>query len=97
MMGVAAVVSLDDAGVCRHAALAYCSAGDRPILADAASAALVGATIDDARIAAAAAAAQRAVAPTGSVHASADYQRHLAGVLTKRALRQALGRAKAAA
>jgi carbon-monoxide dehydrogenase medium subunit len=95
MMGVAVVVPLDDAGVCRHAALAYCSAGDRPILADAAAQALVGGTIDDAAIAAAAAAAQRAVAPTGNVHASADYQRHLAGVLTRRALRQARDRATA--
>jgi carbon-monoxide dehydrogenase medium subunit len=94
MMGVAAVISLDAGGACRHAALAYCNAGDRPILAD--GAALVGQVIGDAQIRDAAEAAQRAIAPTGNVHASADYQRHLAGVLTRRALRVALDRAKVA-
>lgn len=93
MMGVAAVLTLDEAGRCAQAALAYCSAGDRPVLAVEAAAALRGSSVGDAAIDAAAAAAERAVAPTGSVHADAAYQRHLAGVLTRRALRTALARA----
>jgi carbon-monoxide dehydrogenase medium subunit len=96
MMGVAAIVGLDAAGVCRHAALAYCNAGDRPIRADQAAQALIGQAVGDAQIRDAAAAAQGAIAPTGNVHAGADYQRHLGGVLTRRALGAALERAKAA-
>jgi len=32
--------------------------------------------------------------PAGSVHATADYQRHVAGVLTERALQTAYQRAR---
>jgi CO/xanthine dehydrogenase FAD-binding subunit len=97
MMGVAAVLALDAGGICRHAALAYCSAGDTPRPAADAALALVGQAVAEPQIRDAAALAQRAVDPSGSVHASADYQRHLAGVLTRRALQVALDRAKAAA
>ena len=37
------------------------------------------------------------VDPSGNVHATADYQKHLAGVLTRRALRTAYQRALHAA
>ncbi len=94
MMGVAAVIALDTAGACRHAALAYCNAGDKPIRADRAVQVLLGQVVGAAQIGDAAAAAQHEVEPTGNVHAGADYQRHLAGVLTRRALAIALDRAK---
>jgi CO/xanthine dehydrogenase FAD-binding subunit len=96
MMGVAAIVTLDADGVCARASLAYCNAGATPRLAAEAARALVGRPIGGAEIDAAAALAQRAIEPPGSVHASADFQRHLAGVLTRRALRGALDRAGAA-
>jgi CO/xanthine dehydrogenase FAD-binding subunit len=32
---------------------------------------------------------QGTISPSGNVHASADYQRHIAGVLTRRALASA--------
>jgi carbon-monoxide dehydrogenase medium subunit len=41
-----------------------------------------------------AASVQSKIEPAGSVHATADYQRHLAGVLTERALRTAHQRAR---
>ena len=36
---------------------------------------------------------QRMIEPSGNVHASPDYQRHVAGVLTRRALATAYDRA----
>ncbi len=96
MMGVAAVVVLDDDGTCSDARLSYCSAGETPVAARAAAAALIGGRVAAEDIVAAADQAKQEIAPVGSVHASIDFQRHLAAVLTGRALRQAVARAAAA-
>ena len=93
LAGVAAVVTLDAAGVCTGASWAYCNAGPRPIHCGAAARAIVGTRVTDADIAAAVALSQTAIEPTGNVHASAAFQRHLAAVLTRRALRRACERA----
>ena len=93
IMGVAAVLTLGKDGRCDDARLAYCGAGDGAILATEAAAGLVGGSVSDGEIAAAAAQAAREVDPFGSIHASRDYQRHLAGVLTARALKTARERA----
>ena len=93
MMGVAAVVTLDDDGACANAALAYCNAGATPVRSAGAAQALVGARTDEQRIRDAAAAAERDLDPSGNVHASKAFQRHLAGVLTRRALQTAVARA----
>lgn len=97
MMGVAAVLSLDSRGVCVDARLAYCSAGETPVLAARAGKTLVGRGVSDADIDEASATARDEVQPLGSVHASAAYQKHLAQVLTRRALRTARQRAEALA
>ena len=55
---------------------------------------LVGRQIGVAEIAEAAALAQGAIDPGGSIHGSKEFQRHLAGVLTKRALTAANERAR---
>ncbi len=96
IMGIAAQVTLAEDGGCDDVRLAYCGAGDGPVLASAAAAALRGSRGGDDDIAAAAALAAREVDPSGSIHASQEYQRHLAGVLTRRALKIALERAKTA-
>jgi carbon-monoxide dehydrogenase medium subunit len=96
-MGVVATVTLDPDGRCTQARLGYCSAGDRPLLASEAAASLVGGTVTPADIVAAAALAQRAVDPQGNQHAAVGYQRHLAGVLTRRTLQCALLRARESA
>lgn len=93
MLGVAAVVTLDAAGVCRAARIACCSAGPTPMAAPRAAAALVGTGLEEAAIVAAAALVREEVEPLGSVQAPAAYQRHLAGVLAARALRLAKARA----
>lgn len=95
MMGVAAVVAFEADGRCTHARLAYCNAGETPVGATAAAKALVGGPIGEEQIRAAAGTAQREIDPLGNVHASKAFQRHLAGVLTRRALHTAVDRARA--
>lgn len=94
-VGIAARVSLDESGRCREARLVYLSVGDRPVDAREAAGMLAGTDLSDEAIAAAADKASRdEMDPTGDVHASADFKRHLARVLTGRALRKAVSRAK---
>ena len=96
MAGVAVAVTLDEAGSCREATLVLLNVGDGPVDARQASAALIGAKPTLAAIAEAAQlAAEKEIEPFGSVHATPAYQRHLAGVLARRALRTAFERAGA--
>ena len=94
MMGVAAGLSLNAQGICSEARLVYMNAGDGPIVARQAEAVLGGQRPGPGAFEQAAAAAQREIDPLGSVHASVDYQRHLATVLTRRALVIAAERAQ---
>lgn len=94
-VGVAARVTLDDAGKCREARLVYLSVGDGPVEARGAAGLLAGTGLGDEAIAAAADKASRdEMEPTGDIHASADFKRHLARVVTGRVLRRAFARAK---
>lgn len=94
-VGLAAVVALDEAGRCREARLVYLSVSDRPVEAREAARLLEGAVPSDEAIAAAADKASRdEMSPTGDIHATADFKRHLARVLTGRVLRKAFARAK---
>lgn len=89
-VGIAARVSLDEANRCREARLVYLSVGDGPVDAREAARMLAGTDLSDEAIAAAADKASRdEMDPTGDIHASADFKRHLARVLTGRALRRA--------
>jgi carbon-monoxide dehydrogenase medium subunit len=96
LLGTAAIITLDANGACTAARLAFCHAAATPVAATRAAQALVGRRIDDGDIEAAGAAVQTEIDPGGSVQASKAFQRHLAGVLTRRALRTALTRAEAA-
>lgn len=71
--------------------------GDTPMRMDDAEAALSGNACDDATLDAVVAAVRNAVQPDGDLHASADYRRHLVGVLARRAVRTAWNRAQAIA
>ena len=94
MMGLAALVTLDKAGKCTAARLVYLNAGDGPVAATEAAQSLIGSKPNDALIDSAAAyASEKEINPFGNIHASADFQRHLARTLTKSALRTALQRA----
>jgi len=94
MMGVACTVRLDADGRCAQARIALCNAGEGPVFAAQASESLVGGAIDAARIADAAKLVQGEIEPGGSIHASKEFQRHLAGVLIKRTLTTADQRAR---
>jgi 6-hydroxypseudooxynicotine dehydrogenase subunit alpha len=86
LAGVAAIVALDDHGQCTDVRLALCGVGDTPVDASDAASSLVGQRCTEEAIEAVAADVREAIDPPGNVHASADYQRHIAGVLTRRAL-----------
>ena len=89
LAGVAAIVTLDEDGRCSGVRLALCGVGDTPVDASCTAASLVGQRLTDEAIDAAAAEVQEMIAPPGNVHASPDYQRHIACVLVGRALRAA--------
>jgi carbon-monoxide dehydrogenase medium subunit len=94
IIGVACTVRLDAQGQCVEARIGLCNAGDGPVFAEEASRFLVGKAIGEREIAEAAALVQSAIDPGGSIHASKAYQRHVAGVLTARALATANERAR---
>lgn len=92
MCGVAAVVTLDDDGGLVSARLGLISVGDGPVVVDL-SAALTGSGGLD--VAALREAVDAAIDPETDIHATADYRRNLALVLSERAVEQARGDAVA--
>ncbi len=95
LIGVAAVLTLDEKDQCQQAKLVYLSAGDGPVEATAAAGMLVGQELtDDAIQAAAEKASAEEIDPSSDIHATAEFRRHLANVLTRRALEEAFDRAK---
>jgi carbon-monoxide dehydrogenase medium subunit len=97
LAGVAVIISLDEEGYCTSIRVALCGVGDTPVDATAATTSLIGQRCTDQAIEAVAADVREAIDPPGNVHASADYQRHVAGVLTRRAIATACLRAADAA
>ena len=94
LMGVAAVITLDESGGCQEARLVYLSAGEIPLAAPRAAAVLLAQGLSESSIAeAATVAAEKEIEPFGDIHGSEAYKRHLAAVLTRRALEQAWSRA----
>jgi carbon-monoxide dehydrogenase medium subunit len=97
-VGVAALVTLEESGRCREARLVYLSVGDGPVVALVAARLLAGEELSPAAIAAAAEAAARDdMDPLGDIHATPEFKRHLARVLTRRALDRAVERARGGA
>jgi carbon-monoxide dehydrogenase medium subunit len=92
IVGVAALI-VRDGDRCRTARLATAGAGPVPLRLRAAEEILEREGLGDAAIEAAAARAAELVQPDSDVHATAEYRRHLTGVMTARALRRALERA----
>jgi carbon-monoxide dehydrogenase medium subunit len=95
LVGVAAVVTLDKNGNCESVRMAFLSAGDRPMEAHQAAGLLQGQKPTAEVILAAAEKASSAdIDPGGDIHATAEFRRHLANVLTRRALDEAFKRAR---
>lgn len=89
-----AVVLRREGSEVRDARLALGGVGLTPLRAPEAEALLDGARLEEELLARVAQAAREASDPTGDIHATADFRRHLVEVLTRRALRAAWGRAQ---
>ena len=90
----AAVVLTMEGGTCRTASVALTNVGQTPLFAEAAGRALVGTSVDDAAIDAAVAAAVEISDPVSDMRGPPEFRRHVAGVMTRRAIQSALSRAK---
>jgi CO/xanthine dehydrogenase FAD-binding subunit len=93
IVGIAALI-VRDGRRCTRARLATAGTGPVPVRLRAAEEILERDGLDDPAIDAAARRASELVSPDSDIHASADYRRHLTGVLTGRAIRRALGVAR---
>jgi len=95
LMGIAAQVILDDQNKCKQAKLVFLNAGDGPVNAVEAAQLLEGDILTEKIIGEAALhASEKEISPIGCIHASPEFQKHLAKVLTRRALNVAAKRAK---
>lgn len=95
LMGVAVQVTLDDQNKCKGAKLVFLNAGDGPVIAKEAAQSLAGEFLNEKNIEQAALlASEKEITPYGNIHTSPEFQRHLANVLTRRALNVAAKRAK---
>ena len=92
LVGIAAVIARQGER-CTMARLATSGAGPVPLRLRAAEEILERDGLGDAAIEAAGRRASELVNPDSDIHASADYRRHLAGVLTQRAIKRALTKA----
>ncbi|MBV9594650.1 MAG: xanthine dehydrogenase family protein subunit M, partial [Actinobacteria bacterium] len=92
--GVGAVVVVDADHVVRSARLAFVSVAATPLVLDV-SDTLAGAA-RDVDLSAVREPVLDVIDPDGDIHATAEYRRHLAGVLAVRAVREARDRAVAA-
>jgi carbon-monoxide dehydrogenase medium subunit len=94
IVGAAVMMTLGERDECIDVRLGFCGVGETPIDASLAADALVGHQPTETAIIDVAKSVQTMIDPGGSVHATADYQRHIAGVLTERALQTAYQRAR---
>jgi carbon-monoxide dehydrogenase medium subunit len=85
VVGAAVRVTLDDKGTVTDARVALGAVAPTVVRVPAAEAALVGSTLDEAALTAAAAAATAACNPIDDKRGTIAYRRHVAGVLTRRA------------
>jgi aerobic carbon-monoxide dehydrogenase medium subunit len=90
IVGVAALARREDGHVA-EARIGLTNMGPVPIRAAATEAAVAGAAVDPAALREAAAHADQEASPPSDLHGAADYRRHLARVLTARALAAAVG------
>jgi carbon-monoxide dehydrogenase medium subunit len=95
LVGVAVILTLDNADRCQRARLVFLSVGDGPVIAHRAGEMLAHQALTrESMRAAAEAAARYDIDPGSDIHASAKYRRHLAGILAFRALEKAYARAR---
>lgn len=91
-VGVAAVVTMDQTGVCRSARIVYSGVDSTPMVSSCASAAL-GSRLDEQTLESVALEAARSVRPAGDLSAPSGYKKRLVYQLTRSALGAAARRA----
>ncbi len=89
----AAVQIVNDGGTCASASIAMTNLSDTPIYSEAAGAALVGTSVDDAAMSAAVAAMLGDIDPTEDNRGPIAFKKHVAGVILRRAIERAWSRA----
>jgi len=92
--GVAAVIQLDNDGVCTRAGLGLTNVSPTPMRVSRAEELLLGSRVSAEDIATAAKMASEDCSPSDDLRGDEDYKRHLVKVITKRMLNKALSRAK---
>lgn len=90
IVGVAAIVTLDDDGICTDARIALGAVATTPIRAFEAERLLTGRKLTDDVIDAAAQAAMECCSPISDIRASKEYRSAMVRVFTKRAIKKAL-------
>jgi len=91
MVGVVALVKKAGDGSCEDVRIGLTHMGSTPLRASAAESVLRGKGLDAQSIASAAEQAAEGTDPPGDLNATPDYKRHLARILTRRALETAAG------
>lgn len=95
-VGVAAFITLSSAGNCSDARIVLGAVAPTPLRARQAETEIKGKKLDDSLIGRAAQLAQQLARPISDVRSSAEYRKEMVAVLTRRALAQALEKAKSA-
>jgi carbon-monoxide dehydrogenase medium subunit len=91
-----ASITVDEDGICRDARLAIGAVAPTAIIVDAASDLLIGKSITEEALAAVSEAASSASQPISDRRGTAEFRRHVVGVLAKRAVSIAAERARGA-
>jgi CO/xanthine dehydrogenase FAD-binding subunit len=94
LVGVAATLTLDDAGAITRARLVFIGAAPTPVRSSAAEAMLVGQRPLESLFREAGARGSEDLDPVADVHATAEYRREVGAVMARRALMQAAERAR---
>ncbi|MCP4006607.1 MAG: xanthine dehydrogenase family protein subunit M [bacterium] len=94
VVGSAVNLTLDEKGICTFARVALGAVGPTAFEAPSVAEALLGSTIDEAALSAAASAASAAANPISDKRAPAEFRRRICGVLTRRAAEKAAERAR---
>ncbi len=94
LVGAAATVALDSAGACSNARIALFGVAPTATRSPSAEQALLNQKPDEQAIAAAASEVVKDIDPPGDVHASVEYRKYVATNLVRRALTEAVQRAK---
>jgi CO/xanthine dehydrogenase FAD-binding subunit len=96
VVGVATLLTLNGNNACADARIALFGVGETAVRIEKAEAALKGTPLQSQNLAEAARVVSRALEPDSDVHASAEYRKEVAGVLTRRVLEAALQRLREA-